>query len=117
MVIYLGEKCKEPRKLTENEKKNISELGSFTENNIPESVYHGKGCDTCLGSGYRGRIGIYEVMVIDDLIREAMLIRSSAVHIKKLAMERGMSSMVEDGYEKVLKGVTTLEEVLRVIHE
>lgn len=117
LVRKICEKCKETRKLTESERRSISELGSFTENNIPEVVYHGKGCDECLGSGFRGRVGIYEVMVIDDMIREAMLTKSSAAHIKKLAVQRGMSSMVEDGYEKALVGITTLEEVLRVIHE
>ena len=81
------------------------------------TVWHGKGCENCVGSGYRGRIGIYEIMEITDEIREAMLLRKSSNEIKKLAQNAGMKTMVEDGFAKAFKGITTIEEVLRVIHE
>ena len=117
LVRKICEHCKLPHKLTENEKKSLADLGGFLPTDIPETMYRGKGCDECLGSGYRGRVGIYEVMVIDDAIREAMLEKCSAANIKSMAIERGMSTMVEDGFRKAISGVTTPEEVLRVIHE
>jgi type II secretory ATPase GspE/PulE/Tfp pilus assembly ATPase PilB-like protein len=117
LVRKICKHCKKSHKLTDSEKKSISELGDFAANNISEIMYRGEGCDECLGSGYRGRIGIYEVMVIDDVIREAMLEKCSAANIKKMAIERGMTTMVEDGFHKAIEGITTLEEVLRVIHE
>src|SRR3989338_8176413 len=117
LVRKICEQCKTKHKLTESEKKSIAELGNFAAANIPETMHRGQGCDECLGSGYRGRIGIYEVMVIDDAIREAMLEKCSASNIKKMSIERGMTTMVEDGFHKAVEGITTLEEVLRVIHE
>lgn len=117
LVRKICESCKEKHKLTESEKKSISDLEIFRGKTLPESIYRGNGCDECMQSGYRGRVGIYEVMVIDDAIREAMLEKCSAANIKKMAIERGMTTMVEDGFRKALDGVTTLEEVLRVIHD
>ncbi len=80
-------------------------------------VYKGKGCDECGKSGYRGRICINEVLVCDNEIREAILRRASANEIKKIAVKNGMVTMFEDGFKKVKEGLTTVEEVLRVIHE
>ena len=117
LVRKICKHCKKSHNLTESEKKSLAELGSFVTNKIPEAMWKGEGCDQCLGSGYMGRIGIYEVIVVDDSIREAMLERSSAANIKKMAISRGMTTMVEDGFNKAVEGVTTLEEVLRVIHE
>jgi len=77
-------------------------------------VYQGKGCSVCHNTGYSGRIGIFEVMVIDDSIREAIIASKSAQEISKLAISLGMTPMLKDGINKVLSGVTSLEEVLRV---
>lgn len=77
-------------------------------------VYHGKGCPFCHGTGYNDRIGIFEVMLIDEQIREAIIGKESAEVIGKLAGKSGMKSMFSDGLKKVLLGVTTLEEILRV---
>jgi type II secretory ATPase GspE/PulE/Tfp pilus assembly ATPase PilB-like protein len=77
----------------------------------------GKGCDACQESGFRGRIGINEVLVVDDEVREAILRKESAVVIKKIAIKNGMTTMLEDGMHKVAAGLTTKEEVLRVINE
>jgi type II secretory ATPase GspE/PulE/Tfp pilus assembly ATPase PilB-like protein len=117
LVRKICEHCKKEHKLTDSEKKNLAGLGTYAAANIPNKMFRGEGCDNCLGSGYRGRIGIYEVMVVDDAIREAMLERCSAANIKRMAIERGMSTMVEDGFRKAVQGITTPEEVLRVIHE
>jgi type IV pilus assembly protein PilB len=76
-------------------------------------IYKGKGCSICNGTGYKGRVGLYEVMDIDDEIRELILIGASAVELKKKAMEQGMITLRRSGLAKVKEGVTTLEEVAR----
>jgi type IV pilus assembly protein PilB len=73
----------------------------------------GKGCGTCNNTGYKGRAGLYEVMEIDDEIRELILVGASAVELKKKAIERGMITLRRSGLIKVMAGVTTLEEVAR----
>jgi type IV pilus assembly protein PilB len=73
----------------------------------------GKGCGTCNNTGYKGRAGLYEVMEIDDDIRELILVGASAVELKKKAIERGMITLRRSGLIKVMAGVTTLEEVAR----
>ncbi|OGE80049.1 MAG: hypothetical protein A2826_01015 [Candidatus Doudnabacteria bacterium RIFCSPHIGHO2_01_FULL_43_23] len=82
-----------------------------------EIFYEGKGCDKCLNTGYKGRIGIYEVMEVTNVIRDAILRRATAVELRKLATERGMTTMVEDGFMKAQRGLTTIDEVLRMLHE
>ena len=77
-------------------------------------VYHGKGCQFCHNTGYSDRVGIFEVMLIDQEIREAIIAKESAEVISKLAIKNGMETMLKDGMKKVLMGVTTLEEILRV---
>jgi len=73
----------------------------------------GKGCSICNNSGYKGRAGLYEVMEIDDEIRELILVGASATELKKKAIERGMITLRRSGLIKVMSGVTTLEEVAR----
>src|SRR5438309_3483201 len=73
----------------------------------------GRGCNTCNGSGYKGRCGLYEVMEVDEELRELVLIGASAVELKKKAIERGMITLRRSGLVKVKEGVTTLEEVAR----
>ncbi len=82
-----------------------------------EFVYKGNGCEKCNNSGYRGRVCINEVLVADTEIKDAILRRASAAEIKKIAIKNGMTTMFEDGFNKVKEGLTTVEEVLRVIHE
>jgi type IV pilus assembly protein PilB len=76
-------------------------------------IFKGKGCSVCNGTGYKGRAGLYEVMEVDDEIRELILIGASAVELKKKAIERGMITLRRSGLVKVKEGVTTLEEVAR----
>ncbi|MFH1443991.1 MAG: ATPase, T2SS/T4P/T4SS family [Candidatus Peregrinibacteria bacterium] len=88
------------------------------ENMIPASqpltLYCGKGCEACGNTGYRGRIGIYELMEITPAIEELVLRRASSSELNKTAVKEGMRLMFEDGFDKVLAGVTTIEELLRV---
>jgi type II secretory ATPase GspE/PulE/Tfp pilus assembly ATPase PilB-like protein len=77
-------------------------------------LYKGKGCEACGGIGYSGRIGIYELLIITPEIEELIVKRCSSAEIEKLARSKGMRSLFEDGFDKMLAGATTLEELLRV---
>jgi type IV pilus assembly protein PilB len=77
------------------------------------NVFKGRGCTTCNNSGYKGRAGLYEVMEIDDDIRELILVGASATELKKKAIEHGMITLRRSGLIKAAAGVTTLEEVAR----
>jgi len=80
----------------------------------PRVLYRGAGCRECLGTGYRGRTGIFETMLVTGTIRGMILERASAGQIRKVASQEGMKSLREDGWRLVRSGRTTLEEVLRV---
>jgi general secretion pathway protein E len=79
--------------------------------------YCAQGCDACHGTGYRGRTGIYELLVMDDSIRTLVMQQANASTIKTAALQRGMRTLLQDGAWKVLQGHTTAEEVLRVTQE
>src|ERR1700756_2363321 len=89
------------------------EAGFTPEEAKTVKIFKGKGCAVCNGTGYKGRAGLYEVMEVDDDIRELILIGASAVELKKKAIERGMITLRRSGLVKVKEGVTTLEEVAR----
>lgn len=110
LVRLICPECKYPIK---GKKEVLLELGV---NNVPEDVviYEGKGCEACKFTGYRGRTGIYEFLVMNDEIREMVLDRASADQIKKKAVKLGMRILRQDGVDKVLKGLTTVGEVMRV---
>jgi type IV pilus assembly protein PilB len=76
-------------------------------------TYRGKGCDTCNNTGYKGRVGLYEVMEITDDIRELILIGASSLELRKKAIDDGMITLRESGLHKIRSGVTTIEEVVR----
>jgi len=80
-------------------------------------IYHGKGCPVCGQTGYAGRIGVFEVLVITEPVRELIMKRANADQIRQQAVKEGMKTMIEDGIRKVLAGVTTIEEVLRATRE
>jgi type IV pilus assembly protein PilB len=82
------------------------EMGTF-------KVYKGRGCDKCNNTGYKGRVGLVEVMSIDDEVREIILSGGSAIELKKKAMENGMITLRRSGLTKIKDGVTTIEEVVR----
>jgi len=77
------------------------------------NVYKGKGCAICSGTGYKGRVGLYEVMAMKEEVKELVLSRSSASEIKKEAIRLGMKTLRQSGIHKVKEGLTTIEEVLR----
>jgi len=91
----------------------LVEAGFTPDESRRVKIYKGRGCGTCNGSGYKGRAGLYEVMVVDDEMRELILVGASAVELKKKAIERGMITLRRSGLIKVMEGMTTLEEVAR----
>lgn len=80
-------------------------------------LYKGAGCDKCGGSGYSGRIGIFEVLDINEKISRMIMENVTDTQIRDVGIEQGMLTMIQDGYLKALEGITTLEEVLRVSKE
>ena len=83
----------------------------------PLKFYRGAGCKACKNTGYKGRIGIFEMLLLNDKLRDMILAKTSSAQIKHLAQESGMKTLREDGIEKVLAGATTIDEVIRVTQE
>jgi type II secretory ATPase GspE/PulE/Tfp pilus assembly ATPase PilB-like protein len=80
----------------------------------PLQMFRGAGCAACNRSGYKGRVGIYELMLLDEDFHDPILRRAGAPEFMRLAREKGMRTMFEDGLLKVVQGMTTVEELLRV---
>ena len=91
----------------------LIEVGFSADEARTLKTYKGKGCTTCNNTGYKGRIGLYEVMEITDELRELILIGASALELRKKAIDDGMISLRESGLHKIRDGVTTIEEVVR----
>jgi type IV pilus assembly protein PilB len=91
----------------------LIEVGFTAEEAKKLKTYKGKGCSTCNNTGYKGRIGLYEVLEVSDEIRELILIGASALELRKKAIDDGMISLRESGLHKIRNGVTTIEEVVR----
>jgi len=111
--------CPECRvQVVKKDEKLLKEIGMRDkENTKPIQIFEGKGCEVCKFTGYKGRTAIYEILVVNDQIRELIVRRVSANHLKKLAIQSGMKTLREDGWEKVRRGLTTVGEVLRVTQE
>ena len=122
VVAFLAQRlvriiCKECK-----ESVTLSELG-FKEDQLKAEgfhagsntrVYHGKGCKACNHTGYKGRAAIYEILLINETIRSLILTKAPSHVIKEKAVKLGMHTLKQDGWDKVLAGMTTIEEVLRV---
>ena len=108
LVRLICPECKHPI----NDKKAIARLGGGISEDA--QIYEGKGCDKCKFTGFRGRTAIYEFIVMNDEIRHLVLNHASADQIKKKAVAMGMVTLRQDGINKVLKGITTVGEVMRV---
>jgi len=92
-------------------------LGNLYKDEGELKLWRGKKCSSCNNTGYLGRIGIFEVVPITEKIGRLTMERASATAIEKRAIEEGMITMKQDGYLKVIEGITTIEEVLRVAQE
>jgi len=110
LIRRLCKKCGQPHKLPE---KALLDMGFLKDELKDLSVLKPKGCEACNNTGYKGRTGLYEVMPIDDDIREMILNRTQSREIKKRAIEQGMITLRQSGLTKIRNGVTSVEEVLR----
>lgn len=111
LVRYLCPDCKAPAELTERE---MRILGMDRERSAAAEILGPVGCDKCRGGGYKGRKGIFEIFEIDDEVRGLINNDLSSPELRKRARELGMRTMREDGIRKVLGGMTSAEEVIRV---
>src|SRR5439155_469464 len=93
----------------------LQRLGLKPEQGEEIVFYRGRGCDRCKGAGYKGRVGIYELMPMSEPIRELVLKGASSAQLRDQAIVEGMKTLADDGILKVLEGVTTIEELLRVV--
>jgi type IV pilus assembly protein PilB len=103
--------CK--HEVTDVPSKTLIEIGFAPEQVGTFKLYKGRGCGVCNGTGYKGRVGLYEVMEITEGIRDLIMVGATAVELKKKALEEGMLTLRMSGLEKIKNGVTTIEEVLR----
>ena len=110
LVRRICSNCKEELDVPEQA---LVDAGYSPEEAKKTKIYHGKGCSTCNKGGYKGRTGLYEVMEINDELRELILVGASALELKKKAIEQGMITLRRSGLTKVAAGQTTMEEVLR----
>jgi len=123
LVRKIHEACKEPFDVPEDQVETVKRiLGELPEKSGEKpptewKFFHGKGCDACNGSGYKGRVGIYEVLLMDDAIRAALSESLSEYNVRELAKAQGMVTMAQDGMLKAIDGLTTVDEVLRVAGE
>ena len=111
LVRRICSNCKEPAELTESEMRALRiDPGQLRD----AQVMHGNGCDQCRGTGYKGRMGIFEIFILDDEVRHMINKRSSTLNLRQRARELGMRTLREDGVRKVLAGLTTAEEVISI---
>ena len=109
LVRKICPSCKEVYEAPENVRKYMERAGVQ-----PKELFHGAGCEKCRNSGYIGRVGIYELLVIDKQFRDIINKDSSAENMRRTFYESKASSLFDDGIKKVKQGLTTIEEVLRV---
>jgi len=114
LVRVVCDECKEAYIADEE---SLDSIGITPEMAAGRNIYRGMGCSSCLNTGYRGRTGIFELMILDDSIKNLILKTSDANAIKRQAIDQGMFSLRQDGAQKVLDGITTIEEVFRVTQQ
>jgi len=114
LVRVICNKCKHEFK---PEKEMLKELGVSGLNLTKVKIYEGRGCEACKHTGYKGRTAIYEILVMSEPIKELVLKHASADQIKKKALSLGMRTLRQDGWEKIMMGITTPSEVIRVTQQ
>lgn len=95
----------------------MAELIKIGKGDSHHTLHRGRGCDQCKRTGYKGRTAIYEVLLMDDAIRSLVLEHAPATSVAEAACQRGMRTLREDGWLKVVQGITTIDEVVRVTQE
>lgn len=111
LVRVLCPKCKQPH---EPDAESLANMGIGRDALSRHVLFRRKGCHACMNTGYRGRTAIFEIMLMEDEIKRLILKTSDSNQINDLALQKGMMNLLHDGAQKVLAGVTTIEEVLRV---
>lgn len=109
LVRRVCNNCREEQKIADETRKYLVAQGFEAD-----SAWRGKGCDKCRRTGYSGRQGIYELLVMDDSLRDLVTQNPDVTAFRHMCRERGLISLRQDGFRKVLQGMTTVEEVLRV---
>jgi len=109
LVRRICPKCRQIYQVPEHMRQFVEKSGVS-----PDELFHGSGCDSCRGSGYVGRVGIYELLLIDDRFRDIINEDPSVNNMRRAFHESGQPSLFDDGIRKVKQGLTTIEEVLRV---
>jgi general secretion pathway protein E len=112
LVRRVCERCRAPAEMARGVPAEVARA-----NGEEIQVYEGRGCEHCAQTGYRGRCGIFELLLMNDATRQLVLKRSSADVIRDAAVKQGMRTLREDGWRKVRAGVTTVAEVVRVTQE
>jgi type IV pilus assembly protein PilB len=105
--------CKECKDQVPMPRQALADIGYGPEDAGTVQVFKGRGCPTCNNTGYKGRVGLYEVMEITDAMREMVLTGASAIELKNKAIEEGMITLRGSGLRKLKAGLTTVEEVVR----
>jgi len=105
--------CKDCKEEVSTPPQALIDIGISPEEASEIKVYRGVGCGTCNGTGYKGRVGLYEVMEVTDEIRELILVGASSLELRKKAIEDGMITLRGSGVCKIKQGITTIEEVVR----
>ena len=106
--------CNECKEEYIPDEESLENIGITPEMSSGKKIYKGKGCQECLNTGYKGRTGIFEFMILDDAIKSLILKTSDSNAIKRKAVNQGMVTLRQDGALKVLNGITTVEEILRI---
>ena len=117
LVRKICHECKEEWVVNTAAEETLAAIPLKTPVKEGDVFYHGRGCRACGDFGYTGRLCISEVLVADATIREAIMRKASAAELRKLAINGGMTTMLEDGFAKAREGHTSIEEVLRVVYE
>ena len=117
LVRKLCVSCKKTYKLTPEERATLSDVIPKQLLDSVKEAWHADGCEKCNHTGYVGRVGIYEVLEVTEPIRRLIMQRAGANDIAAAAREGGMTTMLEDGFQKAAQGLTSLAELLRVIHD
>ncbi|MDP3729186.1 MAG: GspE/PulE family protein [bacterium] len=117
LVRMICPDCKVKKVITDAELKSLQGILPKVVLDNNREFYKGAGCVACGSSGYYGRIEIHEVLEMTDAIREAVMRRSDASAIMKIAIQNGTVPLMHDGFQKALAGITTIEEILRVLYE
>ncbi len=109
LVRKVCEHCKKQQRPSEHIAEHLAMHGIAMD-----EVWFGEGCDRCRGTGYSGRLGLYELLVLDDFLRDKIAGNPNVTEFRRVCSERGMVNLREDGFQKVARGMTTVDEVLRV---